>query len=73
MCKQQTAGATNRVALRRCNHGTFHLTVGDTTLHLDEQELAMIDAAIQKWLAQHPDVLKTLEAAGMIDTGPYHS
>ena len=67
MCKQSSTRA-ERVALMRCGHGTFHLTVGDTTLHLDKQELALVGTAIQKWLGRHPEVLKALDEAGMIHT-----
>jgi len=67
MCKQQPGTHPQRVVLRRCSHHTFHLTVGDVTLHLDQQELGMIAAAVQKWLGRHPDILKTLDEAGMID------
>lgn len=47
-----------RILLRRCPHGTFHLTVGEATLHLAAYELALIDHAISHWVhanAGHDD------------------
>ena len=38
------------VRLWRCKHGTFHLNVGHTTLHLSSYDLAIIDHAISAWV-----------------------
>lgn len=41
------------IRLWRCKHGTFHLNVGHTTLHLSSYDLALMDHAISAWVRQN--------------------
>jgi len=34
--------------LRRCSHGTFHLRVGNTTLHLDQAQVLALKAELNR-------------------------
>ena len=54
MCHAHTEGSP-QIRLRRCSHGTFHLTVNGATLHLLPEELTMIGQAINTWARRHPD------------------
>ena len=49
MCSQGNEGS-RRIMLMQCPHGTFHLTVGELTLHLAAYELALIDHALSGWV-----------------------
>jgi len=52
MCYQRDA--IERIRLHKCSHGTFHLNLGTSTLHLTGRELLMIHNAIQCWGEKHP-------------------
>lgn len=55
MCRMQDDAPDRRVRLYQCQHNTFHLNVGQTTLHLSPSELVLIGQAISKWAKQHPE------------------
>jgi len=58
MCDRQHADHC-RVRLYRCEHGTYHLQVNGTTLHLLPSELALIGQAINAWARRHPGQVVT--------------
>jgi len=56
-CPDQETGT---VRLFQGAHGTFHLTVGPTTLHLMPEELMMVRQAINQWGLKEPTRFQAL-------------
>ncbi len=54
MCLEANAPT---IRLGRCSHGSYHLAVGATTLHLSEDELSSISRAINELAARQPTLL----------------
>jgi len=48
---------TDRVRIRRCGHGTYHLTVNAVTLHISENELSAIVRAANRIARREPTLL----------------
>lgn len=52
MC--QTHPPVTLVRIQRCLHGVNHVTLGNLTLHLSNDELALLDQAIRKLARRDP-------------------
>ncbi len=58
MCQHEEC--RSRVVLSRCGHGTYHLSIGATTLHLSEDEVSMIVAAVNQAAFRQPTLMGKL-------------
>jgi hypothetical protein len=53
MC--QDHGASGQIRIVRCDHGTYHLTINDTTLHLSAVEVVALSKLLRQSIAQMAD------------------
>jgi hypothetical protein len=62
----EASGTPGPIRLALCPYGTFHLTLGGVTLHLTEEELAMLGRAIHVMAGRHPTLLQRLIARTLV-------
>ena len=48
---------SKRIKLTRCSHGTYHLSVGTVTVHISEDDLTAIVAAVNELAESEPTLL----------------
>ena len=48
------------VRLMLCPHGTYFLSIGHATLHLNEEELSLVGQAIHEMASRHPTLFAKL-------------
>jgi hypothetical protein len=62
----ETSGA--RIA--RCHHGGYHLSIGNVTLHLNENELVLVARCVYAMAERNPDLSAKLVAGIVADRIP---